>query len=362
MTQGEQTALATAVQKDLPFAVFRMPGKAFYAIIVQVDNSLVLQPYREIDHSKGFIMAPFRGVKINHFYCLRPDHYHEVAEGDEHTIELLNQMELEEDEELGVYEMTRKEYMDRADYLVEVLKGGGLRKVVFSRVIDHKLTDGFKAGNFFHGLASKYRDAFVYLANLPGEGIWIGATPEILLKKESDHAETVAMAGTQGAEAFNWTEKEIKEQQIVMDYIEELLHTHGINEYGKTGPYTAKAGNVVHLKTQYNLSLEQLQGKEGDLLAGLHPTPAVCGLPRNKSYQLIRKVEKHHRRFYSGFLGPWNLSGYSQLYVNLRCAELMKEKMSLFVGGGYTAESVPEDEWQETIRKSETLLSVVEKS
>jgi isochorismate synthase len=362
MTQGEKNPLANAVRNDLPFVVFRLPQKEFYATLAQSDNSLVLQPYREIDDSGGFIMAPFRGVKINHFYCLRPDYYHEVNQGDETTIALLNQLELEEDEELGVYEMTKQEYMDRAEYLVEVLKRGDLRKVVFSRVIDHKLTDAFKPGNLFEGLAHKYKDAFIYLINMPGEGIWVGATPEILLKKESDHAETVAMAGTQDAEAFKWTEKEIKEQHIVMDYIEELLHTHGIHEYGKTGPFTAKAGNVVHLKTQYNLSLEQLQGKEGNLLAGLHPTPAVCGLPRLKSYQLIRKVEKHHRRFYSGFLGPWNLGGYSHLYVNLRCAALMKEKMSLFVGGGYTSESVPEDEWQETIRKSETLLSVVEKS
>ncbi len=146
-----------------------------------------------------------------------------------------------------------------------------------------------------------------------------------------------------------------------MDYIEEVPFNTGITEYGKTGPVTVKAGNVVHLKTQYNLSKEQTENKVGELIAGLHPTPAVCGLPRNKSYELIRKVEKHERGFYSGFIGPWNLSGDSQLFVNLRCAEIYSDKLSLYVGGGLTAESKPEDEWQETVKKSQTLLSVVEK-
>jgi isochorismate synthase len=118
----------------------------------------------------------------------------------------------------------------------------------------------------------------------------------------------------------------------------------------------------VHLKTRYNLSLEELKGSTGELLAGLHPTPAVCGLPRNKAYDLIRKVEKHYRRFYTGFLGPWNLEGKSQLYVNLRCALLSAGKMSLFVGGGFTTESRPEAEWKETETKARALLSVVEKS
>jgi isochorismate synthase len=146
-----------------------------------------------------------------------------------------------------------------------------------------------------------------------------------------------------------------------MDYIEESLFKNEISEYGRTGPYTVKAGNVVHLKTRYNLSLDQIKGKIGKLITDLHPTPAVCGLPRNKAYELIRKVEKYDRSFYTGFLGPWGLNSESRLFVNLRCAELKKEKLLLYIGGGLTAESDPEAEWEETIRKSQTLLSVLEK-
>jgi isochorismate synthase len=146
-----------------------------------------------------------------------------------------------------------------------------------------------------------------------------------------------------------------------MDYIEELLFRYQISDYDRKGPFTAQAGNIVHLKTRYKISLKQLKGKIGKLIADLHPTPAVCGLPRNKSYELIRKTEKHDRSFYAGFLGPWNISGESKLFVNLRCAAIYNKKMNLYIGGGLTAESKVESEWEETVRKSQTLLSVLEK-
>ena len=76
---------------------------------------------------------------------------------------------------------------------------------------------------------------------------------------------------------------------------------------------------------------------------------------------MINKLEKHDRRFYSGFSGPWNLSEESHLFVNLRCAEIGPSGINVYVGGGITPDSDPEEEWIETVRKSQTLLSVVEK-
>jgi len=73
------------------------------------------------------------------------------------------------------------------------------------------------------------------------------------------------------------------------------------------------------------------------------------------------RAEQHDRRFYTGFLGPWKLNGHSQLFVNLRCAEIGNDTFNLYVGGGLTANSVSEDEWEETVQKSKTLLLVIEK-
>lgn len=362
MASTNPESFGEAIKNDLPFTVFRLPGEEKFTVLIQQNKNLELIPYKQIDSLTGFVIAPFRGKKINHLYCLSPDVCFRQKQEDNEILQLLNNLKLSNENGTSGYTMTKKEYLDRAAYLVDVLKSGELRKVVLSRVSEQSLVDDFDIGQYFSRLMNKHPKAFVYLVNLPGYGVWIGATPEVLLTMEEDHAQTVALAGTQAADSFKWTEKEIKEQRIVMDYIEELLHKHEINEYGRTGPFTVKAGNLVHLKTIYNLSIEQIENKVGELIAGLHPTPAVCGLPRKKAYGLIRKVEKHQRSFYSGFLGPWNLLSASKLYVNLRCAQLSKNKLSLYVGGGFTSESNPLAEWEETVRKSETLLSVLEKS
>lgn len=362
MNSSFRSALIEAIQNCHPFVVYSLPDEDRISVIIQKSKELNFIPFSEIDKQSGFFIAPFIGEKINELICLKPDQDFQIPTSENGLIDLVsNFKQANKDEEESVYSLTKDEYLEQAKYLVEVLKGGDLRKIVLSRVVKHQLPSEFNWAELFQNLLQAYPKAFVYYASLPGFGNWIGATPETLFSLEVDHAETVALAGTQPAEKFKWSEKEIKEQQIVMDYIEELLFKNEITEYGRTGPFTIKAGNVVHLKTRYNLSLDQVKGKIGKLITDLHPTPAVCGLPRIKSYELIRKVEKHDRGFYTGFLGPWNLIGESRLFVNLRCARLTREKMLLYVGGGITSESNPEAEWEETIRKSHTLLSVLEK-
>lgn len=352
--------LTKAVKKDYPFVIYRLPGEKKVSVIIQQSKELVYEPFAKIDKLQGFFIAPFRGENINELICLKPDVLiDDCSETEEVFLALdgLPQVKSSKEE----YAMPKKEYLESVACLVELLKEKELQKVVLSRVIDFTLPDIFKLSAYLNKLIKKYPGTFVYLARLPGKGIWIGATPEVLLRVQDDSAETVALAGTQDAKSIKWSKKEVEEQQIVMDYIKAILNKNGIADYEQTGPFTVEAGNVAHLKTSYNLSLEQLQGKTGRLIADLHPTPAVCGLPQNKSFELIGEVEKHDRSFYAGFLGPWNLTGESQLFVNLRCAELGKDKMSLYVGGGLTAESDPEAEWEETVRKSQTLLSVLKK-
>ena len=146
---------------------------------------------------------------------------------------------------------------------------------------------------------------------------------------------------------------------MVTDFIEEALIEEEIKDFQQFGPFTLKVGKLAHLKTTFQIPVEQLKGKTGNLIARLHPTPAVCGLPKEEAFEMILEIEKHNRELYTGFLGPWNLNGESQLYVNLRCARLEEKSALLFVGGGITAASNAEDEWQETENKAETLLSVL---
>ena len=357
-----RTSIQQAIDDKLPFAIYRLPGEQQVNLVIQQSDELPFHPFEKMSDLEGFLVAPFRGQNINHTLCLRPDVH--IATGMEEFRESFQDQtagQFVDPDRTGEYVMTKAEYLERAAFLVELLRDGQLRKVVMSRVMEHTLASDLSVGRFLDALMRSNPNAFVYLVRLPGHGTWTGATPELLFMMGKDHAETVALAGTRPADNIDWTEKEVKEQRIVMDYIEELLFQQKVTEYARTGPVTAGAGNIVHLKTTYELSISQTQHIVGQLIAGLHPTPAVCGLPRNKAYQLIRKVEKHERGFYAGFIGPWNVKGSANLYVNLRCAEIFNDRISLFVGGGLTAESRPEEEWDETVRKSHTLLSVLEK-
>ena len=97
----------------------------------------------------------------------------------------------------------------------------------------------------------------------------------------------------------------------------------------------------------------------------MHPTPAVCGLPRNNAKDFVLKNENYHRSFYTGFLGEINMedknlnSKNSSLFVNLRCMEIRNEKASIYVGGGITKDSVAKKEWEETVSKSKTMKKVL---
>jgi isochorismate synthase len=185
-----------------------------------------------------------------------------------------------------------------------------------------------------------------------------------LLNKKGLAWETMAVAGTRLLTDFQndneWGGKEIEEQQMVSSYIEKLLSELGVKHYEMHGPKTITAGQIVHLKTSFSIDDSCLKNRLGIFIKGLHPTPAVCGLPKASAYNLIEKAESHERKLYTGFLGPWGLSGEFKLFVNLRCAQFTPEKIMAFVGGGLTKDSVVEDEWQETKNKSGTLLSVVE--
>jgi len=144
-------------------------------------------------------------------------------------------------------------------------------------------------------------------------------------------------------------------------FIENILKSFNINYLQKKGPYTKKAGNLIHLRTDFTLDFHQINGNLGELVQELHPTSAVCGYPKKESMEFILTLEKHNRRFYSGFLGPINMDERVLLFVNLRCMQVMDDRLILHIGAGITSDSVPEDEWAETEIKADTLLSIIHK-
>jgi isochorismate synthase len=138
-----------------------------------------------------------------------------------------------------------------------------------------------------------------------------------------------------------------------MQYIQQNLRESNIG-FKQSELKTIAAGPVAHLQSIFTGTIEP--NKISDIIKKLHPTPAVCGIPKEISKTLIQHTEKHIRGDYTGFFGPVN-NGDINLFVNLRSALVTRDKMYLFIGGGLTSDSLPEKEWKETGLKAKTLLN-----
>lgn len=258
-------------------------------------------------------------------------------------------------------DIQRDTYIKHASGMLQAIRSLGMKKVVFSRV-KHVEFNTDKALPLFNQLCQEYPKAFVYLVSSPLFGTWIGATPEILLEVHGNHVFTMSLAATKSTDSSDeWNQKELDEQQYVTDFIVDSLKENEINSIEIVGPYSHEAGPVKHLRTDITFDLESLSPTV--IANALHPTPAVSGLPRPLAMEMIEAIEKHdlnyNRSLYTGYIGKIS-DQETKLYVNLRCCQLFKDNACLYVGGGFTKDSNVEDEWEETERKSKTLLSVIQ--
>lgn len=252
--------------------------------------------------------------------------------------------------------ISRRDYQIEAQAFLNSFPLLGVQKGVYSRVKQTPFQSE-KAVHLFEKLEESYPNTFCYLISSPHFGTWVGATPELLMHQEGMRCKTVALAGTHGEhEQHAWTPKEQEEHQFVVDAIHEVLQKNECVEIELDGPYEQQAGPVIHLKTDFQALLTKPNAWE--LAQDLHPTPAVCGTPRPNSLAAIQSREMHDRGLYTGFIG-WFEEGNTRLFVNLRCAQLYKEQAFLYVGGGFTVDSIPDMEWEETEKKAQTLIRVM---
>jgi len=269
--------------------------------------------------------------------------------------ELDNIFQLQNKQQLSITPPKESFYMSKSDYeqyvydIIQNIKAGVFTKCVAARKIKIEKPDNFNITTSFLHLLSKYKGAFRYLANT-SFGLWMGATPELLLQQNGNQFSTVALAGTKTDDRA-WTDKEKEEQAIVTQYIVNTLKNNSADNISTSETYTFQAGHLQHLKTDISFQSNEL------LVNKLHPTPAVCGLPLQNSKDFILQSEKNNRSLYSGFLG---LQGHSaRYYVNLRCMQIFDNHIDLHVGAGITVDSIPSKEWEETEAKSEVMKKIL---
>ena len=158
-----------------------------------------------------------------------------------------------------------------------------------------------------------------------------------------------------------WTEKEIEEQALVCRYIISCFKKIRLREYEERGPRTVTAGNVVHLKTEFEVDTVATNFPllTSVMLNLLHPTSAVCGMPLENAQQFLKANEGYDRAYYTGFLGPVNVKNESHLFVNLRCMQVLTKSALLYAGAGVTIDSDPQKEFEETELKMEAILNII---
>lgn len=320
-----------------PFIYWKESGKQE---IFTITNP-VIKKIAEVElDNEGFILAPFDKIQSSYFFegliskCQNTTFLPPISELSSESIQ-----------------PNTTDYISLVKNGIEKIKNGIFQKVVLARSFSQRIPENFNLNNYFNTLCKTYDSAFIYCFGLNNE-IWIGASPEVLLKKENDELLTYALAGTMPAtQEISFGEKERYEQQFVKTYITNLLKKNKAEKIIISDVSEINTGNLKHL-------INKIYFKTSNPIAiinKLHPTPAVCGTPLKAATNFISKNENLNREFYSGFLGPVYKNKNFNFWVNLRCAKITDSQITFFAGAGIVKDSSPENEFQETERKMETL-------
>ncbi len=379
------------------FAIYRMPHADHCVRVEQTSGKAEeMRSLASLNGRTGFVVSPFTPSAECPILLIRPDRVGTFHIDDVKGIDSNNgwsDADCKQDHDgdsaqnicadsLSDSGDTRQRSGDRATYAADFARfhsqiaDGHFQKIVLARCATLDASAKPDALALFVRACRLYPRMFVSLAATDQGGVWLTATPEVLLKGDGTQWSTMALAGTMRlsgnqlafdnppsatakatSDGIEWSAKNIREQRYVASYIAKCIAPMANNVVEK-GPYTVRAGQLVHLRSDFSFALNADCGV-GDLIAALHPTPAVCGLPKEEAWRFIQDNETTPRRYYSGFAGPLGIGGLTNLCVSLRCMEILRSGFRLYAGGGLIDDSTEEAEWNETEAKMETMRSVI---
>ena len=340
------------------FAYYRFPHEQCATYVAQHEGEPeILSSVAQLNGREGFVIAPFQPSDECPVVLIHPDERRVIL------LNVGNNSDVGLDENGGIVGNGNSEekdgYVRDFGCFHEQLQRGEFRKIVLAR--RSVQTTRLSAEALFAKACRMYPRLFVALVCSEASGMWLMATPEVLLQGSEGEYHTMSLAGTQkteAPEALEWPQKDREEQQYVTDYIEACIRTFS-DDYRLQGPYTMTAAHLCHLRTDIHFSLPS-DDVLGDVLEALYPTPAVCGIPKEPARRFILRHEHEPRRYYSGFVGMLSPRSDTHLFVSLRCMRLLPDGIcELYAGGGLLKESEMEKEWRETEVKMQTMMELV---
>jgi isochorismate synthase len=251
---------------------------------------------------------------------------------------------------------------------VEQIRAGRVDKVVLARQLTIQAPAAIDPGGMLGSLRDLFPSCFCFCFGSP-EAAFVGASPELLVRRSGPVAATVALAGTTSrsadpavddhlGEAMLRSPKVHDEHDIVVRRIERSLRPHSVWVHAEGEPFVIKVGNLQHLATPIRAQLAESRSAI-ELAGALHPTPAIGGEPREPAVELIAELEGIDRGWYTGPVGWMDAAEDGEFCVGLRSALLRDREAHLFAGCGIVGDSDPAAELQESELKFEALLPLL---
>lgn len=350
------------------YAIIRQPHATHAYRLTQTNGEPEeMSGYASLNGRSGFVFAPFAPSEACPILLLQPDRCERMVltpySDNAATSPLRPTADANE----------RQRYAHDFALFHQKLCSGEFGKLVLARSTLEDVERREQPEQLFRRACSLYPRMFIALVHTSKGGTWLMATPEILLEGYHEQYSTMALAGsmrladdqmgfdTSSTDAHTipivWDEKNTEEQQVVATYIGERLQQLATH-IEQTQARTVRAGRMVHLRTDFHFHIAD-PSRIGDIIDCLHPTPAVCGMPKQEALSFILENESCERKYYSGFCGLLSYNGQTRLYVSLRCMEISAQGYMLYAGGGLLRESKEGKEWQETQDKMDTMRMVL---
>jgi salicylate biosynthesis isochorismate synthase len=252
---------------------------------------------------------------------------------------------------------SREDFEARVGRALEAIASGRLQKVVMARAVEAQGPRPFELVDILARLREQNPRCVTFLFRAPGGAAFLGATPETLCRVEGRVLETEALAGSAApgqAEGLGGRDKDRREHDSVVRYILSALRPIAESVTADTEPALLTLKNVVHLRTGIRAELNA-GVSPAQVVAALHPTPAVGGVPRDHALGFLHEHEALDRGWYAGPVG-WIGPAGGHMVVALRSALVRGNQARLFVGAGIVRGSSAEAEWRETEMKSLAML------
>lgn len=258
-------------------------------------------------------------------------------------------------------------FTDGVKTAIKAFRSGRLEKAVLSRILEIEMESEPDHDQIMANIMAQNPQAFHFRVPIEG-GVLLGASPELLIRKEGQNVFSNPLAGSAkrsankvedeaASYALSMSEKDHFEHKLVIDVMREQLVPVCSSLDIPDTPSLIHTPTMWHLSSKIQGVLKDATTSAMEMACLIHPTPAMCGSPTHVARDLIAELEPHQRGFFSGMVGWCDSQGNGEWAVTIRCATIHQKTVRIFAGAGVVESSVPESEWAETRAKFNTMLN-----